>query len=97
MQTAAMPSVSPFQELFSDWPASLPKRGIVINQLNDAITFRGFMVKGSLLLLERTTPDAMGGRFVMLEYSSIAAVKMIDPLKTEHFAPVGFEGSLGIS
>lgn len=91
------PAASPYQDLFENWPSTLPKRGIVINELNDAISFRGFMVKGSLLLLERTTPDAMGGRFVMLEYSTIAAVKMVDPLKTENFTPVGFKGSIGVS
>lgn len=94
---AAQPASSPYRDLFENWPSSLPKRGIVINELNDAISFRGFMVKGSLLLLERTTPDAMGGRFVVLEYSTIAALKMVDPLKTENFTPVGFVGKIGVS
>ncbi|TWT33582.1 hypothetical protein KOR34_34140 [Posidoniimonas corsicana] len=92
-----MPTANPYQELFANWPDSLPRRGIVINQLNDTVSFKGFMIKGSLLLLERQTPDAMGGRFVLLEFETIAAMKLTDPLKTENFAPVGFEGRLALA
>ena len=65
--------------------------------MNDTVSFKGFMIKGELLLLERQTPDAMGGRFVLMEFSTIAAMKLTDPLKTENFTPVGFEGRFGVA
>lgn len=92
-----MHAPSPYRDLFCNWPETLNRRGIVINQLNDAISFKGFMIKEDLLLLERQTPDAMGGRFVMLQFDSIAAVKLTDPLKSDAFTPLGFEGRLALA
>lgn len=91
-----METKNPYRELFVNWPDSLSRRGIVLNQLNEAIVFKGFMIKQDLLLLERQAPDAIGARFVMLEFSSIAAVKLVDPLKAENFTPIGFEGRLSL-
>jgi hypothetical protein len=87
-----MDTPNPFRDLFLEWPDSLSRRGIVINQLNEAVVFKGFMIKQSMLLLERQAPDALGARFVLLDFNSIAAVKLIDPLKAESFKPLGFEG-----
>jgi hypothetical protein len=60
--------------------------------LNEAIPFKSFMVKGEMLLLERTNPDPMGTRFIILDYQAIHLVKLIDPLKEELFAAAGFSG-----
>lgn len=92
-----MPVDQPFRKLFSTWPETISRRGVVVTTLNEAIAFKGFMLKEDMLLLERQAPDAMGARFVMLEYGAIAAVKLVDPLKQEAFVPLGFEGRLSLA
>jgi hypothetical protein len=89
-----MAEQSKWQVVFSRWPASIPKRGIVTTTLNENIPFKGFMISGDALLLERTNPDALGARFIMLEYPSVASVKYIDPLKAANFVEMGFEGKM---
>lgn len=83
-----------YRELFSRWPASLQRRGIVTTTLNESIPFRGFMIAESMLLLERTNPDQLGARYIYVEYSAINCVKLIDPAKTASFTELGFEGKL---
>ncbi|MCA9239207.1 MAG: hypothetical protein KDA37_03365 [Planctomycetales bacterium] len=92
-----MDTTNPYQRLFEGWPEALSRRGVLITSLNEAIAFKGFMVKPDMLLLERQAPDALGARFVMLRYSDIAAVKLTDPLKAESFTPLGFEGRLSLA
>jgi len=65
------------------------------------MSFRGSVLASvvaaaSMGLLERQAPDALGARFVMLLYDAVEAVKLIDPLKAEAFAPLGFEGRLSL-
>jgi hypothetical protein len=81
-----------WHDLFSKWPASIPKRGVLVTTLNEATPFKSFMVKGEMLLLERTNPDSMGARFIMLAYDAIHMIKLTDPLKEELFAAAGFSG-----
>lgn len=65
---------------------------MVVNTLNEAIPFKGFMVKGDMLLLERTNPDPLGSRYIFLAFDTIAALKLIDPARPEVFNRVGYEG-----
>jgi hypothetical protein len=81
-----------WHDLFSKWPASLPKRGVLVSTLNEATSFKSFMVKGEMLLLERTNPDPMGARFILMGYDAIHMIKLVDPLKEEIFAAAGFSG-----
>ena len=87
---------SHWRSLFTNWPENMSRRGIVVTTLNEAITFKGFMIKEQMLLIERQNPDALGARFVMLQFDAIAAVKLVDPLKAEDFAPLGFQGRLSL-
>lgn len=85
---------SPWQDMFTRWPDSIHKRGIITTTLNENIPFKAFMISGGMLLLERANPDSLGARFIALEFPSIAALKYIDPLKTSNFAEIGFEGKM---
>lgn len=85
---------NPWRELFLKWPATLPKRGVVISTLNEGTPFKSFMLKDQMLLLERTNPDPLGARYVVLAFDAIHLVKLIDPLKEEVFAAAGFTGHL---
>ena len=46
-----------------------------------------------MLLLERTVPDAMGGRFLLLGFEVIYSVKFINPLTEATIAESGFVAS----
>lgn len=83
-----------WKSLFQDWPTELPRRGVVTTSLDEQIPFKGFMLKGERLLLERTNPDPMGTRFIFLPYTNIAAVKLVDVVKETVFCSMGFEGKL---
>lgn len=83
-----------WREYFSKWPASIPKRGVLVSSLNEATPFKGFLVREEMLLLERTNPDPLGARFVLLGFDAIHMVKLIDPLREEAFISAGFAGQL---
>ena len=81
-----------WRDFFAKWPAALPRRGVIVSTLNEAIPFKSFLIKGEMLLLERTNPDPIGTRFILLGFDAIHMVKLIDPLKEEIFAGAGFVG-----
>jgi hypothetical protein len=83
-----------WRELFEKWPASIPKRGVLVSTLNEVTPFKSFLLKGELLLLERTNPDPLGARFLLMGYDAIHAVKLTEPLAESVFATAGFVGHL---
>lgn len=93
---AASPAkaVSPWANLFREWPKGILQRGIVVTQQAETTPFRGFMLRDELVLLERVSPDSLGARFVVLTFDEIAGVKFTDPLKQDVFQEAGFTGKL---
>jgi hypothetical protein len=83
-----------WRDVFCEWPAAIPRRGIVTSSLNEAIPFKGFMLKGEMLLLERTNPDSLGARFILLPFDAINSIKFVDPLKESTFTAAGYTGKL---
>jgi hypothetical protein len=83
-----------WRDFFLKWPTTIPKRGVIISTLNEATPFKSFFTKGDTLLLERTTPDPLGGRFVLLGFDSIHMIKLTDPLKEDALTAAGFVGHL---
>lgn len=83
-----------WREVFTNWPAAIPRRGVLVSTLNEATPFKGFMIKGDTLLLERINPDPMGSRFIVLAFDAIHAVKLTDPLKESVFTAAGYQGKL---
>lgn len=81
-----------WRDIFTNWPASIPKRGLVVSLLNEPIPFKGFLLKGDMVLLERTNPDPAGTRFVLLAFDAIHLLKLIDPIKETVFNAAGFVG-----
>lgn len=79
---------------FTEWPPGIPRRGVLVNSLNEAMPFKSFLIRGETLLLERTNPDPLGSRFILLDFASIAAVKFIDPIKESLLNEAGFVGKL---
>ncbi len=82
-----------WKSFFADWPADFPRSGIVISTLNETVPFRNFWLKGDMLLLERTNPDAMGGRFLIMGFEVINSVKFVSPLTEAAIAGSGFAAS----
>jgi hypothetical protein len=81
-----------WRDVFCEWPSGIARRGIVVSSLNEAIPFKGFMTKGDTVLLERTNPDSLGARIILLPYGEISSVKFVDPLKEATFAAAGYTG-----
>ncbi len=88
-------SVPPFwKTTFDNWPGGIPRRGVLIDSLNEATPFKGFMIKGDALLLERTNPDPLGARYILIGFDAIQSLKFIDPIKESLFTTAGFVGKL---
>jgi hypothetical protein len=58
---------------------------------NETIGFKDFMVSGSLILLERETPDSLGSRKVILSYDAIAGLKLTTPMELARLQVLGFQ------
>ena len=80
-----------WENFFSNWPASLARKGVVQTVLNEAMPFKNYWIKDGMLLIERVTPDAMGARFVLLSFEVINLVKFTDPLSAAEIAEAGFQ------
>jgi hypothetical protein len=83
-----------WKSFFSNWPVGIQQRGILLTCLNETIPFRGFMMKEDVLLLERSNPDSMGARFILIDFAAINSLRLTDPLKEAVFAGAGFLGKL---
>lgn len=80
-----------WQKTFLAWPAELPRRGVLVTRFGEQIPFSHFLASPQLLLLERTNPDSLGSRKILLPYQEVAAVKFTDVLKVKAFQPLGFQ------
>jgi hypothetical protein len=90
----AMSTAATWKETFTNWPNGIAKKGILVNNLNEASPFKSFMVKDDMLLLERSNPDSLGARFILMAFESISSVRFIDPTKESVFTGAGFTGKL---
>lgn len=82
-----------WRHCFQNWPKDVPPKGVVVTTLNEQIPFEGFLFSDALLLLERKTPDTSGARKVILSYESIAAVKLVDVMRSRAWESLGFSGT----
>ena len=94
--TLAVDSTRSWMQLLQTWPKEFSRRGILITTWNEAVPFKGFMLSDSMLVLERTMPDSLGSRFVVLAFDAIAAVKLIDALNDSAFNSMGFAGTFAV-
>jgi hypothetical protein len=83
-----------WRDVFTNWPAALPRRGLIVSTLNESIPFKSFLLKGDTILLERSNPDPVGTRFIVLTFDSIHMLKIIDPLKESVLNSAGYVGQL---
>ncbi len=79
-----------WKECFRNWPADVPRRGVLVTSYDEQIGFDGFATSETLLLVERRTPDTSGARQVLIAYQNILAVKITDVVKVKSFHSLGF-------
>ena len=87
-----MDTAQKWKECFTNWPEKIGRRGVLVTSLGEQIPFNEFMTSDSLLLIDRTLPDTVGTRKLLIPYESIALLKIIDIVDREQFLPLGFEG-----
>lgn len=83
-----------WRDLFMNWPKGIARRGVLVSTINEVTPFKSFLTKGDILLLERSIPDPLGTRFILMSYDAIHMIKLTDPLKEEILAGAGFVGQL---
>ena len=92
--TRPMAASDTWKTVFTTWPASIPRRGLLMSVLNETIPFKSFMIKDDLLLLERSNVDSQGARFIVISFDAINSLRFVDPLKESVFTTAGFVGKL---
>lgn len=80
-----------WRALFLNWPAEIPKLGIVTTTLGENVPFVDFALSPGLLLVERDKPDAIGSRKMIIPYSYILAIKLATPVPLSDLQPLGFK------
>lgn len=86
-----MHSAEAWRALFENWPESIPRTGMIVTAYGETIGFKDFLISGSILLVERETPDSLGARKVMVAYDGIAALKIASPMELAKFQVMGFQ------
>ncbi len=80
------------RRIFAEWPASIPRVGLIVTTFGETLPFVSYMISGELLLVERKTPDAQGARRVIINFEAIVAVKILDAIEMGRFTSMGFQG-----
>ncbi len=84
------PSAESWRNLFENWPATLPRRGLLVTSFDSGVPFVNYMIAGGLLLLERDKPDASNARKVIVGYDQILGMKITDVIELTKFQVLGF-------
>jgi len=79
-----------WKSFFADWPAGLPRRGVMLSTLNEITPFTNFWLRDEMVLLERKNPDTSGARYILMNYNGIDSVRFIDPLSDQVISSAGF-------
>jgi hypothetical protein len=85
-----MDAAEVWRHCFQHWPSELERRGVLVTSFAEQIAFDGFATSDRILLLERRTPDTVGGRMVLIAYQNIQALKIVDVVKVKAFQSLGF-------
>lgn len=86
-----MQSAEGWRSILENWPAAIPKQGIIVTNYQESIPFQNFLLSTGVVLLERDKPDSLGARKVMLSYEAISAIKMTDTMELARYQVMGFQ------
>lgn len=86
-----MSAADSWRSVFENWPAAIPRQGIVTTSFQESVSFVDFLISPGIVLLERDRPDSVGARKIMLPYENIAAVKITATMELARFQVMGFQ------
>lgn len=89
-----MDSFEQWKTWFRQWPEKMPRQGVLITIQGDQIPFKGFLAGEEMLLVQRSAPDTVGTRQVLLPYQRIDSIKLTEVVDSKIFSKMGFEGTL---
>jgi hypothetical protein len=79
------------RRLLAEWPGSIPCEGLMLTTFGESLPFVSYKLQGDLLIVERKTPDAQGGRRVIMSIECIVAIKILDAIDMARFTAMGFQ------
>ena len=79
-----------WRTLFENWPKAIAKVGVLITAFGDTVPFNNFMVNEGILLVQRERPDTIGARKMMVSFTAIVALKLVDVEGLEIYEVMGF-------
>ncbi|MCA9101404.1 MAG: hypothetical protein R3C10_08505 [Pirellulales bacterium] len=86
-----------WQDFFENWPADMPRNGVLVVEFGEQIPFCSFSTKGGLLAIQRRTPDNVSARQLVVPYSQISSLKITNVIPGSVFTDAGFVGELVVS
>ena len=82
-----------WKNLFTNWPKSLPRKGVLVTEGGEQTPFAEFMTTDDVVLVQRRAPDTMGAREVFVPYGEILLLKMTEVVKPSAYREAGFQGA----
>jgi hypothetical protein len=82
-----------WKNLFTNWPKSLPRKGVLVTVGNEQIPYQEFFIADDVMLLQRRAPDTMGAREVMVPFTEISLLKMTEVVRPAAYREAGFQGT----
>lgn len=89
-----METAEAWRSLFEGWPETIPQKGLLVTTFQETIPFVGFLISGSMVIVERDNPDGHGARKVIVAYDAISAIKITDPMDLARFQVMGFQAPM---
>lgn len=86
-----MDAADAWRNLFENWPQAIPRSGMLVTAFGETIGFKDFLISGSMLIIERETPDSIGARKVIVTYDGILGLKLANPTELARFQVMGFQ------
>jgi len=87
---AQMDGDNSWRTLFENWPKTFSKVGVLITTFGDTVPFNDFKVNEGILLVQRERPDTIGARKMMVSFTAIVALKLVDVEGLEIYEVMGF-------
>ncbi|MHB8900551.1 MAG: hypothetical protein ACYC6Y_17500 [Thermoguttaceae bacterium] len=85
-----MAEVTGIASVLAQWPDTLARRGVAATMQGESIVFSDFSLGHGCVLLQRATPDSLGGREVILPFEQVAVIKLTESLSTKARKDLGF-------
>ena len=82
-----------WKNFFTNWPAALPRKGVLVTEGGEQTPFQNFMTTDDIVLVQRRAPDTVGAREVMVPFGDIMLLKMTEVVKPSAYREAGFKSA----